>query len=213
MMQFNGIVLTAPRPLNSVDEAVEDMSRVICGLLVVGLKRRLKFTEVSKISIRINKVDDPDEGKVLLGVLIVNRQFPSVEFVKWDLLRRQNYMLDFVSNVLKDVCVAQGQDATVVDEARSFVVEHNFRRTIVGKKRFPGPERRSSAHIECDQEMDGARIYIAARLPGGQVRRVEVATDRPDEFILQCYFGKLDWTGPRTITLHTVDGDTFSAEL
>ncbi len=212
-MHFTDIGLTAPRPLNLADRTVEDMSRVVCALLILGLRRKLKFDGFGKISIRINHSDDHEDGAVLLGVLIVNRLFPVTEFLKWDLSSRQSHMLDFVSNVLRDICVAYGRNSTVVDEACSFVLEHEFRRTIVGKKSFLDPSRASSAHIECDQEMDEARIYIAATLSDGVTRRIEVTRSRPDEFILQNYFGTLDWAGPETIVLHGRDSTAMPVNL
>jgi hypothetical protein len=212
-MRFKDVMLTAPRPLNPVDRAIEDVSRVVCSLLILGLKRKLKFDRFWRISIRINHPDDPKSGSVALGILVVNRPFPSDEFVGWNLSRRQNYMLDFVSGILKEVCVVNDQDVAVVEESCSFVLEHKFLRTIVGKSSFPGPDQESSAHIECDQEMDQARIYIVATFPNEKIRRLEVATSRPDEFIIQGYFGKLDWKGPRTIILRTRGGIELPANF
>lgn len=212
-MNLREIGLSAPRPVSREDALAEDMSRVVCSLLVLGLKRRIMIDDVWKISIHINHPNEEIEGKNLLGVLVVNRTFPTAEFIKWDLSVRQNHMLDFICGVLKDICRATHLGETVVDDARSFVLENQFRRTIVGKKRFKGPNQFASARIECDWEMDEARIYVAASLSKRERRRVEVAKSRPDEFLLQGYFGKLEWIGPASIVLHKINGDLLPVVL
>lgn len=203
------IGLTADRPLKTDELAVENMSRVVCALLVDGLKRKVATT-FWKLSIRINSSDLSDNGKILLGVLIVNRNFPTAEFLQSRLKDRQSLMLGFVSGVLRDVLLDANLDASPVEDAVKYVLDKKLCNVIVGKKRFIDPTTSEVAHIKCEQEMDEARIYVVFIEKGRQAREVLVATSVPEEFIFQSFFGRVEWDEESHPSLLKVDGSTIA---
>lgn len=77
MQRLQEITITADRPLQPVDGAVENMSRVVCALLMKALRNEIETPDFWKISIRINSASASEDNKVLLGVLVKNRSFPS----------------------------------------------------------------------------------------------------------------------------------------
>jgi hypothetical protein len=192
-----------------MDAAVENMSRVVCALLVRGLRRKLSTTGFWKVSIHINESDLRVIGKVIGGVLMVAREFPVGEFIQWPLERRQSYMLEFVSTTLRDVLRERDLDASLVDDAIRCVIQQEFRNVIVGKKRFRNPDTGEVAHIECVQEMDDARIYVVVGTSSRSKRRVMVASSVPNEFIIQRYFGTVSWPSSGRPVLLRIDGSTI----
>jgi hypothetical protein len=115
-MLFREIGVLAERPLKTEDAAVENMSRVVCALLIQGLNKKLKTPDFWKVSIRINDRDTSENGKIIGGVVVWNRNFPTTEFLGWSLETRQTYMLKFVSKTLRDVFIERGLDTHLIDD-------------------------------------------------------------------------------------------------
>jgi hypothetical protein len=213
MTKLVDIGLLSERRQLPADAAVENMSRVVCALLVRGLRRRLSTTGFWKVSIHINESDLRVMGKVIGGVLMVAREFPVSEFVQWPLEKRQSYMLEFVSTTLREVLREHDLDASLVDDAIQYVVQQEFRNVIVGKKRFRNPDTGEVAHIECVQEMDDARIYVVIGTNSRTKRRVMVASTVPDEFIIDGFFGTVAWPSSGGPVLLRIDGSTIDIPL
>lgn len=185
---------------------VENMSRVVCALLVRGFGRRITSPDFWKVSIRINSLDTSEDGKILLGVLIANRYFPTADFVSWPMASRQEYMLQFVERTLREVFAQRHIDVSAIEHGVRFVVDNNFTNLIVGKRMFRSPRADEVAHIECEQRMDHARIYVVFESPARAVDRVFVASTVPEEFIFQSYFGQVEWDDSSQAVLRRVDG-------
>ena len=193
MKTLKELTITARRPLSGEEAAVENMSRVVCALLMRAMRGMVKTPDFWKVSFRINGDDERENNKVLSGVLVTNRPFPSAEFVAWPRTKREDYMLQFVSDALRDVLLSRGIDAAPVEAARRYVSECGFRNLIVGKTRFTRQDGLQKAHIECEQEIDEARIYLVLRDQGGGVRRLMLERCVPEEFVFQIYFGRVEW--------------------
>lgn len=204
------IGFAAERPLRPEDGRVENMSRVVCALLIQGLQKKVKTADFWKISIGINNRDRSEDQKVILGVLVVNRDFPVTEFLGWTLKKRQDYMLNFVSDTIREIFLERGLDASLVDDAIEYVTQKKFLNIIVGKKKFRNPSLAEVAHIECEQEMDEARIYISLKANKGQQRRVLLTKTVPEEFIFQIFFGSIEWLDSQYPVLRRADGVLIS---
>jgi hypothetical protein len=205
------ISLTFDRPLSSAGSKVELMSRVVCALLIQALGRRIKTPNFWKISVRVNARDDSENGSVLLGVLIVNKSFPVEQFLDWPLGSRQDYMLKFIAGVLHEVFRQFEINPCCLGEAVQYVVAKEFRNYIVGRRVFRGPEDGLSARIECEQEMDEARVY--ARFQRGSSalgQRAFVIRTDPEEFVIQKFFGAIEWLDGAKPVLRLVDGSMLS---
>jgi hypothetical protein len=203
------IALTADRPIQPSEAALENMSRVVCALFVQGLKKQISPPDFWKISIRINSRDTSEDGNILLGVLVANRGFPITEFLGLTQEQRQHYMLDFVSSTVRDIFLKRGLDIFPLEGAVSYVVEHKFKNVIIGSKRFQSPGGTEVAHIQCEQEMDEARIYVVSQAKIGPPRRALVATTAPEEFIFQALFGRIEWNDSLHPILRKVDGTSI----
>lgn len=199
------ICLTAERPLRKEDGAVENMSRVVCALLVQGLNKKIRTPDFWKISIDINSTNDGGCSKTFLGVFVVHRVFPIAEFLALGLEERQNYMLKFVSNTLKKSLSEKGIDTSPVDDAVEYVFNKKFLNLVVGKRKFKNPAGTEVAHIECEQEMDEARIYVVLKM-GKNKRKIFLTRVVPEEFIFQIFFGCIEWSEPGYPVLRRPDG-------
>jgi hypothetical protein len=206
------IGVTAERPLRSSERDVENMSCVVCALLIRGLQRQIKTPDFWKILIRINFRDVSDEGKNLLGVLVHNQKFPSDEFVTWPIERRQDYMLKFVSEVTRQVFQENKLDISKLDDAIDYSTQKDFCNLIVGKKRFRNADSGEIAHIECEQKMDEAQIFAVFKKKTGSQKRIFVAADAPDEFMFQIYFGQIKWDEAGRAFLLTTNKKTIPIE-
>ena len=210
MKPLKEIALTADRPVRQSDAVVENMSRVVCSLLVKGFRGKLRTTDFWKLSIRINTRDPSADGKTLSGVLIACRSFPTEDFLGWVKFDRQRFMLEFVSATLGEVLRARRMDDTIVEEARKYVEEQNFVQIFIGKSEFASPAG-LRARIECEQEMDVARIFVSLNLVDGRQHRVLVSESTPDEFVIQSFFGKIIWD--ELPELQKVDGTRIPIAL
>jgi hypothetical protein len=203
MRTLKEVTITANRPVSPSDAAVENMSRVVCSLLIKGTRRTVKTPNFWKLSIDINRSDISDDGNVISGVLIVCRRFPTPEFLGWPLPTRQHFMLKYIASALSEVLRSRSLDDSVVAEAARYVEERKFVQVFVGKDEFRGPAG-WRARIECEQEMDVARMIVSLRSKDGRRHRFAVAEVMPDEFVIQSYFGKIVWNG--SPELETVGG-------
>jgi len=207
------ISITAKRPLQEADKEVEMMSRVVCALFVDGLRKKIETPDFWKISIRINADDTNEDGKVLLGVLVVNHDFPSLEFVGLRLAERQQRMLRFVAQTTRKALQDREIDVGPLNDAEQYVVNKEFHRLIVGRNTFRRPDGQFTARIECEQEMDLARIFVVMKGKRGEHKRVLVATSVPEEFIFQAFFGRVEWNEMLAPLLRKVDGSTIELVL
>lgn len=203
-MKFKEISLTAQRPLNADDATLENMSRVICSLFSAYLQKKLMPVDFWKISINFNNLNYT-EKKIIGGVLIVNKKFPVSEFLKWELNKRQNYMLEFISNTAREIFCDMGVDKSIITEAAEYVMEKKYI-NIFSAKKYKSPFDGKIAHIECVQTMDDAKIYIIIKHKGEDVKRSLVTMTSPEEFIFQKYFGKIEWLDESNAQL-IIDGD------
>jgi hypothetical protein len=120
-------------------------------------------------------MSDVAEGKkwVIGGVLMVHRTFPSAEFLGWPRSKREDFLLEFVSGVVRNVFVENDLDVGKLDEAAASVVRSQFRNVMVGKTKFRNAATGTVAHIECDQELSASptELEITTRTPpaGGTI--------------------------------------------
>lgn len=200
------IALTAERPLKPGDSQVENMSRVVCALLVRGLQKSGVSPNFWKISIRFNYADHSEDQKIVGGILVANRNFPVLEFLGWKLEKRQNYMLQFVSGTLRDIFTNQALDTRAIDAAVNHVIDAKFLNVIKGAKRFSNSFGAEVAHIECEQLMDEASIYVTLKIRRKIQRKFFIAKTLPEEFIFQNFFGTIEWINSSNFILRQING-------
>lgn len=198
---FKEIDLCAKRPLEGNDKKIEHMARVICALFVKGMPK-IKTEDFWKLSIGFNDSSNSENNKVLLGVLIVNYDFPVDDFLSWSVKKQQDFMLDFVSNAVRTVFSEQGMDVSFVESAREYVRKNNFINIFEGKLHL-SPYENIKARIVCEQEMQEARIYMEVGR-GKKFERYLIARCSPDEFQTQIYFGRIDWIDQRNLILNVI---------
>lgn len=209
---FKEISLTAMRPLKKEDGIVENMSRVVCALLVIGLNKKVKTPNFWKLSIDFNNPSGSSEGKNFLGVLVVNRNFPVKEFLDWELAKRQDYMLKFVSETLRETFLEQSVEVSLIDGAVEYVVNKKFLNLIIGKKKFKSPFGSETAHIECEQEMDEAKIFLVITRKK-EKQRLFLVKSVPEEFIFQNFFGVIEWVNETHLTLRQANGNLVPIDI
>ena len=200
---FKEVDLCAQRPLKENDKKVEYMSRVVCALFAKGMPR-IKTENFWKLSIGFNFEDQSEVDKVLLGVLVVNFDFPVNNFLAWPLDRQEDFMLDFVSGSVEKAFNERGLDTSFVGPARECVRINNFKNIIEGKAQL-SPYENIKARIICEQEMHEARIYMEVG-KGKKVERYFLECCSPDEFQIQIYFGRIEWLTLESLELNMIGG-------
>lgn len=214
-MRLRQIGVLGPKPLekrNKDNVAVESMAYVVCALLVDGLRKAAIAQDFWKVSIHINDDDKRCAWKVTGGVLMVDRTFPSSDFVTWDLRTRQSYMLNFLGDSMREVFQKRGIDQRPLDVATAYVADCGFRKVIASKRRFVSPNGASKAHIECEQEMNEAIVCAVVRT-GKKSERIVVAKTSPNEFIFHSYFGDIRWVDEGQAVLHVLGGEAIAFAL
>jgi hypothetical protein len=200
---FKEIALTAKRPLAENDKKIEYMSRVICVLFLKGMPK-IKTENFWKLSIHFNDPNDSSVNKVLLGVLVVNYHFPVDDFLSWSIEKQQDFILDFLSNAVRQVFDEQGFDTSFIESAREFVRKNNFINVFEGKGK-ESPYENIKARVVCEQDMQEARIYMEIG-KGKKVKRYFLDKCNPDEFHIQIYFSRIDWIDSENLVLNVIDG-------
>ncbi|ACE85643.1 hypothetical protein [Cellvibrio japonicus] len=198
---FKEIDLCAKRPLAGNDKKIEYMSRVVCALFVKGMPKT-KTEEFWKLSIRFNDSDNSGNNKILLGVLVVNHNFPADDFLSWPNEKQQHFMLDFVSSAVHHAFIARGMDVSFIETARKYVENHNFLNVFEGKLQA-SPFENTKARIVCEQEMQEARIYMQIGR-GKSLEKYLIDRCAPDEFHIQIYFGRIDWVSQEKLVLNMI---------
>lgn len=198
---FKEIDLCAKRPLSGNDKKIEYMSRVVCALFVKGMPK-IKTEGFWKLSIGFNDYSNSGNNKILLGVLVVNYDFPVDDFLSWTIENQQNFMLEFVSNAVHQAFNAQGIDTSFIGSAREYVRQNNFVNIFEGKSQV-GPYEKTKARIVCEQDMREARIYMEVG-KGKNMERYLIETCAPDEFHIQIYFGRIDWVDQEHLILNVI---------
>lgn len=198
---FKEIDLCAKRPLAENDRKIEYMSRAVCALFIKAMPK-IKTDGFWKLSIGFNDSNNSANNKILLGVLIVNHEFPVESFLSWSIETQQNFMLDFVSNAVRQAFNAQGMDTSFIEAAREYVRQNNFMNVFEGKNQM-GPYEKTKARIVCEQDMLEARIYMEVG-KGKNMERYLIETCAPDEFHIQIYFGRIDWVDQENLILNVI---------
>lgn len=206
MPLLKDIAVIADRPLHPEEAKVENMSRVVCALLVRGLKRSIRLPDAWKITIHINPRDQRNDGRVVGGVHVLTTTFPVTEFLAWPVADRQDFMLQFVSSAVKSALARYGVSAEPLRAAQDFVQQSGFTNLFKGRSRFVNPVSGQVVRIECEQHMDEARLYVVLSDGRKNHRRVQVATTVPNEFVFQVYFGTVEWDSRGAIGLRRLDG-------
>jgi hypothetical protein len=197
------------RPAAPKEILVEQMSRVVCSLFASGMKGRAITSGFWKISIRLNSKDQSEDGAILLGVLVINRAFPVERFLDSSLQSKQQMMLSFITEAVQDVFQRFGLEEELIKDAVRNVLEHDFRNLFRGRRIFKNEGTGVTARIECEQEMEVARIFVEIRRSRSR-ERILVTACEPDEFLIQRYFGSVEWSDLGEPALRLVDGSFIS---
>lgn len=211
MTVLREVGLLFDRPADLKEISVERMSRVVCALLTSGMKGRVRTPGFWKISIRLNSKNQSEDGAILLGVLVINRAFPVERFIDLPVESKQDIMLSFIAEVVRDVFRRFSLDEGALEDGIKNVLENRFCNRFRGRKIFKDERTGAVARIECEQEMEVARIYVAI----GRERNLErilAAVCEPDEFILQAYFGSVEWSDLGEPMLRLVDGSSVTLQ-
>jgi hypothetical protein len=111
-------------------------------------------------------------------------------------------ILDLLIGCLQDVFIAHNLPVELLNEARAFVIEQGFRNTFAAKPGVPSPDGQRVAYVAAEQRLNVANIELRIDAKDGRlVRSIPIATDSPDEFIFQRYFGNISWIDNDRLTL------------
>lgn len=206
-MLLKDVTFTAARPLKGMGSSIESMSRVVCSLMIRFLGNHIQTPNFWKVSIRLNHSDRADDGRVLQGVLLKYAEMDLKAFPTLSSEEKGMEILNLLVDSLEDVFAMHGLPMEALSEARAFVIEQGFRNTFAAKPGVRSPDKQRVAYVTAEQRLDAADIQVRNDAKDGElVRTIPIATDSPDEFIFQRYFGKISWIDDVRLTLTRVDG-------
>lgn len=206
-MLLKDLSFTAKRQSSPADARIEDCSRVVCALVIKAFRKRVKTSDFWKISIRFNHGDRADEGRVLSGVLIGYVDIDVDAIASLDVDEQAKKVLDILIRYLTGIFRVYGLPLALLDEARNFVVQNEFKNVISAKPRLPSPDKQKFAHVVAEQTSESASIELRVETRNGKlIRGIPIAVDSPNEFVFQRYFGKVSWLDNNKLVLTRVDG-------
>lgn len=88
------------------------------------------------------------------------------------------------------------------------IVESNYRNEWVWQKSIKSPNKKLSAELIINHEVELVYISILIRNINGNIMKVEeILTDLPDEYAYSKHLGRLSWQNDKTISLINKKGD------
>lgn len=207
------VAIAAPFRASSELTSLEYESRVICALIVKKFGRRVRPPGFWKISIRVNQEEEPERFEMLDGLLLVYRNLPIDEYLGLTLIAQQEFLLNFIGNVLRDVFEKFDLPVTDVDEALHAVRQGGFENTIVSKKWIPSPSGKMRARVKCTQKFKEAEIVVDVEADGRPIKRSLIATEKPDEFIFGVWFNRLEWVDENQLRVFGAHGRNVDVQV
>lgn len=207
------IAIAAPFRASSELTSLEYESRVICALIVKKFGRRVRPTDFWKISIRINHEGEPERFEMLDGLLLVYRSLPIDKYLGLALPAQQEFLLNFIGNVLRDVFEEFDLPMIEVDEALHAVRQGGFENVIVSKKWIPSPSGKMRARVRCNQKFREAEIVVDIEAGGRPIKQSLIATEKPDEFIFGVWFNRLEWVSENQLRVFGAHGRNVDVQV
>jgi hypothetical protein len=207
------IAIAAPFRASNELTSLEYDSRVICALIVKKFARRIRPTDFWKISIRINHSGEPERFEMLDGLLVVYRYLSIEEYLGLTLVAQQEFLLNFIGKVLREVFDAFGLPVTEVNEALRAVRQDKFENTIVSKKWTPSPSGKMQARVKCTQRFREAEIVVDIEADGRLIKRFLIAAEKPDEFIFGVWFNRLEWVNENQLRVFGAHGRNVDLQI
>lgn len=212
-MILREIAIAAPFRASNELTSLEYDSRVICALIVKKFARRIRPADFWKVSIRINHDGESDRFEMLDGLLLVYRYLSIDEYLRLTLVAQQEFLLNFIGNVLRDVFCAFDLPAAEVDEALRAVRQDKFENTIVSKKWTPSPSGKMRARVKCTQKFREAEIVVDIEADGRPIKRSLIAAEKPDEFIFGVWFNRLEWINENQLRVFGAHGRNVEVQI
>lgn len=207
------IVITAPFRASSELASLEYDSRVICALIVKGFARRIRPGDFWKISIRINHDGEPQRVEMLDGLLLVYRSLSIGEYLVLELGAQQEFLLNFIGKVLRDVFDDFDLPLAAVDEALRTVRQEKFENIIESKNWTPSLSGKMRARVNCTQKFREAEIVVDIEADGRPIKRHLVAVEKPDEFIFGVWFNRLEWINENELKVFGAHGRIVDVQI
>jgi hypothetical protein len=202
-------------PTSPEDRAVEDSSRVVCSLMLKSFGNKIRTPGYFRIGLKLKNPDRSDANKIIGNVLFRHVCADLSDFPNLTDLQKGEFLLKLIVQQLRPIFEEYALPLSELSKAENFVVEQDFRNEFVGKKRVPDSTGGRVAYVAVEQDVSGAKIYLCVaekrkRLPP---RKFLVAEDSPNEFVLQAYFGRVEWLDGQRVQLTRVCGTTFEASV
>jgi hypothetical protein len=207
------IVVTAPFRASNELASLEYDSRVICALIIKKFQRRIRTNGFWKISIRVNHDAQPARIEVLDGLLLVYRGLSIADYHRLKSVDQREFLLDFIGRALHEAFEAFLLPLSEVDEALRAVRQDKFENTILSKKWTPSPSGKLRARIECTQSFKEAEIVVNIEAGGRTIQRSVVATEKPDEFIFNVWFNRLEWVNDKQLRVFGAHGSNVDVQV
>lgn len=150
------------------------------------------------------------DGKIVdaLGVAVTRVPFDWDEYRGASDRRKKELALGTLKTGVRGVAARLGWRVEPFEEAHRRVIELEFVNRVTWRKRKSSPDRKLSAEIEIEYELDRATITLVVKTTKDQeLKRQLLVETTPSEFILDRYLGELKWLSRSEVALLPKWGD------
>ena len=160
-----------------------------------------------KVLVEVENEPPSGEVKNLLGVLTTKVEYDVSHFFRLGKKDKKSVALELLMRGVKQVTIANKLDFSPFEEAAEKVRELSFVNEQLWGKPIVNESNTLSAELLITYDVEAASLSVRfADTDGREIDTLPLLSDKPNEFIMDKYFGRFSWTDEKTVELATRDG-------